>query len=136
MREPRYTFASVLVGQQLFAVGGEDGDNLLKTVEVLDLGQPRAWESSKVSLPTATHYLKATLLNNRIVVVGGVTEGFLSAGKTHSVYKKAMILAGIQDSISGGGQLIHNTKSMTASIIIPDPIWRGLVAMFACIRAF
>ena len=70
MREPRWSFASVLVGQQLFAVGGYGGGRL-KTVEVLDLGQPRAWTVAKVSLPTATWHLKATLLNNRIVVVGG-----------------------------------------------------------------
>ena len=71
MTTPRSDFASVLVGDQLFAIGGYGGGKRLSSIQTLSLTEPRNWQTSAAQLPTPESLLKATVVNGRIIVVGG-----------------------------------------------------------------
>ena len=76
MSIPRAGLTGVVYRQKIFALGGYDGDlPLLRSVECLDLTQPSPSWSSAADMITGRSYFSATVVDDRILVMGGEVEG-------------------------------------------------------------
>ena len=74
MSIPRAGLTGVVYRQKIFALGGYDGGMPLRSVECLDLTQPSPSWSSAADMMTDRVYFSATVVDDRILVMGGYSD--------------------------------------------------------------
>jgi len=75
MSMPRAGLTAVVYRQKIFVLGGFDGNQLLRSVECFDLTQPCPSWSSAADMNTDRCYFSATVVEDRILVMGGQVKG-------------------------------------------------------------
>ncbi len=76
LRTPRYRFAAVVAGAQIYAIGGWTGGGNTNAVEMYDLSNPSAGWQAVAILPVALEAEGAAVgPDGRIYVAGGLTGG-------------------------------------------------------------
>ncbi|MDB0031616.1 hypothetical protein N9E34_09120, partial [Opitutales bacterium] len=79
MTTPRFAFATAVLDEKVYAIGGSDETSVLKTVEIFD---PKldSWYQG-ISLPTAINNAKAISVEGKIYLVGGSDNGTSTSNK-------------------------------------------------------
>jgi N-acetylneuraminic acid mutarotase len=79
MTTPRFAFATAVLDEKIYAIGGSDETSVLKTVEIFD---PKldSWYQG-ISLPTAINNAKAISVEGKIYLVGGSDNGTSTSNK-------------------------------------------------------
>ena len=72
MNSPRSFMSSVVVGQEVIVSGGDTGDAITDTIEVLDLAEsPLQWKISPAKLPVPLSAHQAVFHRGKLIVIGG-----------------------------------------------------------------
>lgn len=131
MNIPRSFMASVVVDQKVIVSGGDTGDAITDTIEVLNLAEtPLQWKVSPATLPVPLSAHQTVVYKGRLIVIGGhdgkngrisknIYEIFLThpyASRIFSILPKPMAwhgaeLVGHEIFIFGGGRNPFDTTS-------------------------
>ena len=85
MSTPRSGVKAVVYRQKIFVLGGLDGDQRLRSVECLDMTQPRPVWSQAADMITPRDCFGACVIDDRILVMGGFTgNGATNKAETYS----------------------------------------------------
>ena len=72
MNTPRSFMSSVVVGQEVIVSGGDTGDAITDTIEVLNLAEsPLQWKISPVKLPVPLSAHQTVVHRGKLIVIGG-----------------------------------------------------------------
>ena len=72
MTTPRSFMSSVVVGQEIIVSGGDTGDAITDTIEVLNLAEtPLQWKISPVKLPVPLSAHQTVVYRGKLIVIGG-----------------------------------------------------------------
>ena len=72
MNTPRSFMSSVVVGQEVIVSGGDTGDTITDTIEVLNLAEtPLQWKISPAKLPIPLSAHQTVVYKEKLIVVGG-----------------------------------------------------------------
>ena len=72
MNTPRSFMSSVVVGQEVIVSGGDTGDAITDTIEVLDLAEsPLQWKISPAKLPVPLSAHQTVVYRGKLIVIGG-----------------------------------------------------------------
>ena len=72
MNTPRSFMSSVVVGQEVIVSGGDTGDAITDTIEVLNLAEtPLQWKISPAKLPVPLSAHQTVVYEGKLIVIGG-----------------------------------------------------------------
>ena len=74
MNQPRSSCKAVVYRQKIFVLGGYDGNVDLRSVECLDIMQPRPVWSQAADMITPRADFGVCVVEDRILVMGGITH--------------------------------------------------------------
>ena len=63
-----------VVDDKIFVIGGFDGEEYLKTIEVYS-EKTKRWEMMKVTMKTAKSDMGVAVIGDQIFIIGGVVKG-------------------------------------------------------------
>ena len=72
MDTPRSFMSSVVVGNEIVVSGGDTGDAITDTIEVLNLAEtPLRWKTSPAKLPVSLSAHQTVVFKGKLIVIGG-----------------------------------------------------------------
>ena len=112
MLQARASHAAVIVGGNLFVIGGFGPNGRSNSIEVLDLNDPREWKQFPVNLEIARYSCSAVAIDeHEIYIIGGF------GGHGDQILDSVEILNISTETISQGPPMLESRTEFAAALI-------------------